>query len=176
MPSVLPTVSTADTTSLGLLLFHLQGRSKKMTVPDPWAAVSAPNAAGSQIKRSNSIPLDMHEIETENPLHRSPSMGRISSRQKLSTSGMSIRCYSLNTLFVFCLAALLISWGSTCGYRQTVWSAAFYGCHQGEVTPSPVPASPTDRPLEVTKALQKHRHSLHNLKSHQDRNSTEGAS
>lgn len=136
-----------------------------MTVPDPWAAVSAPTAASSQLKRSNSIPMDMVDVEAENPLHRSPSMSRISSRARLSTSGMSIRCYSLNTLFVFCLAVLLISWGSTCGYRQTVWSAAIYGCHQGDTSPAPpTVAAPRSEPTIGTKGSQRHRHSLHDQK------------
>jgi hypothetical protein len=140
-----------------------------MTVPDPWATVSAPTAAGSQIKRSNSIPLDMHDIETENPLLRSSSMSRLTPRQRLSTSGISIRCYSLNTLFIFCLAALLISWGSTCGYRQTIWSAAFYGCHQGEVTPSsPMQSGTSSHQADANKGAKTHRHSLHDRKSHQE--------
>lgn len=136
-----------------------------MTLPDPWATTSNPMAAGSQIKRSSSIPLDLHEIDAENPLVRANSMGRTTPRGRLQTAGMSIRCYSLNTLFMFCLAVLLLSWGSTCGYRQTVWSAAFHGCHQGQVVQEAV-----TRPLQIhntsdatptSSVLQKHRHTPH---------------
>jgi hypothetical protein len=136
-----------------------------MTLPDPWATTSNPMAAGSQIKRSNSIPLDMHEIDGENPLVRANSMGRTTPRGRLQTSGMSIRCYSVNTLFMFCLAVILLSWGSTCGYRQTVWSAAFHGCHQTqfvqEAVQTPTQIHTTSEAAPASSGLQKHRHTLH---------------